>query len=157
MLRYILVSAEDKELLGHVFDILNGCGEQMFKVRGLEHWLPPYPVEAIGKDCVDKLVFLVFDTEKDKYVSTFQMYKNENGSLYIRKVATHPDYHGHGIGKKNLAFMESFARRMGMSAMELDVYDKSEQAVRFYLSNGFVVTGKKETRRFEVLLMRKEI
>ena len=157
MLRYTLVNADDEELLNHVLNILNSCGLQMFKDYGLEHWLPAYSLASIKKDCEDKFVFLVFDTERRRYVSTFQIHKSNIDSLYIRKVATHPDYYGCGIGGKNLKFIESFVQRMNFSAIELDVYDKSEQAIHFYLSNGFLVTGRKATRRFKVLLMRKEI
>lgn len=157
MLKYILLTQKNLNLLQECYNILKQCGETMFKEHGLEHWLPPYPLESIQNDCLDKLVFLVFDEIENKYVSTFQGYLSDNHSLYIRKVATIPDYQGKGVGKKNLAFIENLCKKLRINAIELDVYDKSEQAVGFYLANGFVVTGKRPTRRFEVLLMRKDI
>lgn len=157
MLRYILVDFDDDFLINKIFEILDCCGNQMYEDFGLNHWLPSYSLNAIRNDCFNKFVFIVFDDEKKRYVATFQMYIKENNSLYIRKVATHPDYYGKGVGGKNLDFIESFAKKLGLSSICLDVYNKSVQAIRFYLSKGFWVTGKKTTRRFEVLLMKKEI
>lgn len=157
MLEYILVNTSDNDLLIHIYDILKECGIQMFKDYGLEHWLPAYSIDSIKKDCLDKFVFLVYDIDENKFISTFQMYISENDSLYIRKVATHPKYYGRGIGRRNLEFIKLFAKKLKLSSIELDVYDQSKQAIRFYQSNGFVVTGKKATKRFEVLLMKKVI
>ena len=112
MLRYTLVNADDEELLNHVLNILNSCGLQMFKDYGLEHWLPAYSLASIKKDCEDKFVFLVFDTERRRYVSTFQIHKSNIDSLYIRKVATHPKYYGRGIGRRNLEFIKLFAKKL---------------------------------------------
>lgn len=155
MLNYILLKSENTDLIQECYKILEQCGELMFKEHGLDHWLPPYSIDNIYKDCADKLVFLVYDDIEKKYVSTFQGYLNDDFSFYIRKVATIPEFQGKGIGRKNLEFIEDLCRKLRINAIELDVYDKSEQAINFYLANGFVVTGKRPTRRFEVLLMKK--
>lgn len=77
--------------------------------------------------------------------------------MYIRKVATTPLYYGRGIGKQVLEFITDFSKKINIGTIALDVYDKSEQAIKFYLNNGFVVVGKRATRRFQVLLMEKNI
>lgn len=144
-------------LIVNVFDILRACGHEMFEKDGMEHWIPDYPIEAIEKDCDDKFVVLGYDEERKKYTSTFQMYLDDDRNLYIRKVATHPDYQGLGIGKKNLEYVFGFAKKLGCEKVCLDVYDKSKAAIDFYLHNGFRITGKKATRRFEVVLMEKSM
>ena len=144
-------------LITNVFNILSACGHEMLEKDGLEHWIPDYPIEAIEKDCNDKFVVLGYDEERKQYTSTFQMYLDENRNLYIRKVATHPDCQGRGIGKRSMAYVFNFARKLGCEKVCLDVYDKSKAAIDFYLHNGFRITGKKATRRFEVVLMEKSM
>ena len=155
MLNYIFVTSEDTVLIEKVYEILDACGTQMYSDLGLNHWIPAYPADAIKKDCEDKFVVLTWDTESKSYTSTFQMYLTEDRNLYIRKVATRPNLYGKGVGRKNLAFIADFAMKMGAAKICLDVYDKSENAISFYKKDGFVVTGKQKTRRFEVLLMEK--
>lgn len=140
-----------------VFNILSACGHDMLNKNGLEHWIPDYPKEAIEKDCLDKFVVLVYDERRSQYVSTFQMYLDGDDALYIRKVATLPECQGLGIGKQNLQYINEFARKLGRKRISLDVYDKSEDAINFYLHNGFQITGKRKTRRFEVVLMERMV
>jgi biotin carboxylase/N-acetylglutamate synthase-like GNAT family acetyltransferase len=152
-LEYNILMGGDKIKI--VFQILSACGHDMYNNRGLEHWLPDYPIEAIEKDVKDKFVILVYDTLSGEYISTFQMYLESDDSLYIRKVATLPEWQGRGIGKKNMLFVNDFARKLHCKKVCLDVYDKSQESIDFYLHNGFKVTGKTKTRRFEVLLMER--
>lgn len=160
MLQYTLVTKDNCALIEVVFDILRKCGEQMYQDNGFEHWYPAYSMDAIRDDCHNKMVFLVWDKEQSEYVSTFQIYLEKNQVkplVYIRKVATTPLYYGRGIGKQVLEFITDFSKKINIGTIALDVYDKSEQAIRFYLNNGFVVVGKRATRRFQVLLMEKNI
>lgn len=147
----------NSSLLENIYCILSACGHDMYERYGLEHWIPDYPLENIEKDCQDKFVVLGYDEEKKQFVSTFQMFLDEDCNLYIRKVATLPAYQGRGIGKKNLEYINDFARKLGCEKICLDVYDKSEDAIKFYLHNGFQITGSRKTRRFEVLLMEKSV
>lgn len=69
------------------------------------------------------------------------MYKNSDSSLYIRKIATLPQYEGKGIGKRNLLYIEQFAIKNGCSRICLDVYIKSKGAISFYSHLGFKEIG----------------
>lgn len=40
MLKYILLTQKNLNLLQECYNILKQCGETMFKEHGLEHWLP---------------------------------------------------------------------------------------------------------------------
>ena len=155
-MEYIQVNADDDERIEIVYGILKACGWNMAK-KFLFHWIPPYSRKRISRDVKTKMVFLVWDESIKAYTSTFQMFINADGNLYTRKIATLPQYEGRGIGKKNLMYMEGYARKMGCPKICLDVYAKSRNAVKFYLHNGFVEVGRKHSIRFEEIVMEKQI
>ena len=53
-------------------------------------------------------------------------------------MAVEPECRSQGVGQAMLFELERLAKRQGMTAIVLDA---REYAVRFYLKNGYVVTG----------------
>ena len=104
---------------------------------------------------MNKWVVLVFDRDLNAFTSTFQMSGINDSELYLRKLATLPQYEGRGIGKANLAFAENFAKENGYTKTALDVYVKSERAIALYLRLGYQITGKKHSVRFKEYSMKK--
>lgn len=155
-MEYIRVESVDKERIDVVYSILKACGWNMAK-KFLFHWIPPYSRRRIRRDIQTRNVMLVWDDSLMAYTSTFQMFVNADGNLYTRKIATLPKYEGRGIGKSNLVYMENYARKIGCPKICLDVYEKSINAINFYLHNGFVVIEKKRSIRFTELVMEKQI
>ena len=151
------ISTYDLVEIKQVYNILKDCGKDMHINQNLVHWLTPYPIESISKDCNDKFVFLV---KKDfEAIATFTLSKDEEGVL-LSKFAVSPKMAHQGIGKLCLKYIEDWCRKQAFDApkkIHLDVYDKSLFAVRFYEKNGFKTTGKRPTRNFEVLLMEKNV
>ena len=103
--RFIIVDSHNSEYIGIIFHILRKCGYNMALTKRLFHWIPSYSKRNIRRDCQTKTVVLVWNEELNDYTSTFQMYKNSDSSLYIRKIATLPQYEGKGIGKWNLLYI----------------------------------------------------
>lgn len=70
----------------------------------------------------------------------------------IEMLFVHPDFMGKGIGKSLLTYA---IRQKGMT--KVDVNEQNDKAVKFYISNGFVVTGRNELdsdgRPFPILHM----
>lgn len=153
---YIFVKSTDKEYVNEIYKILFRCGLHMLK-QGMFHWVKPYSKLAIKLDCETKLVFLVKDKNTGKYTSTFQMYVNEDNSLYVRKIATRPNVEGKGIGKKNMQYMEEYAKKCGCYKLCLDVYKKSCRAINFYQKNGFKIVGERKARFFSEFVMEKVV
>lgn len=56
----------------------------------------------------------------------------------VRYMAVEPECRSRGVGQAMLFELERLAKRQGMTAIVLDA---REHAVRFYLKNGYVVTG----------------
>lgn len=156
MEEYIFVKSTDKEYINEIYKILFRCGMHMLK-QGLFHWLKPYSRAAIKRDCDTKQVVLVKEMETGSYTSTFQMYVNEEKSLYVRKIATSPKVEGKGIGRKNMQYMENYAKEHGCPKVCLDVYKKSSRAVSFYKKFGFKITGERKARFFSEFIMEKNI
>ena len=63
-------------------------------------------------DCDTKVVVLVKDKQTGMYTSTFKMYVDEQKNLYVRKIATTPKVEGKGIGRKNMSYMEAYAKNV---------------------------------------------
>lgn len=62
---------------------------------------------------------------------------------YIEQVVVDSEHRGKGIGAHLLEFAENRAREEGCDEIELDVDDKDgEPAEKFYLSNGYKLSGK---------------
>ena len=154
--KHIVVNGNDTEYINVIYSILRKCGINM-AFKGLFHWIPFYSKRAIKKDCENKVVILVWNEELNDYTSTFQMYKTNEGNLYIRKIATLPQYEGKGIGKRNLLYMEQYAVKNECPKILRDVYNKSKRAIAFYLHFGFQVIGIKHSIRFKELIMEKLI
>ncbi len=153
-LSFVRVSPENEDALISIQNILKACGEDMFNRLGLEHWKNPYPIDAIRKNAAEREVYLIYDDGNE--VGTLQLYE-ENGKLVLAKLGVLPECSGKGIGSLALRFMEERAGRLGLNTLYLDVYDKSEHAVNFYLHHGFEIKGLAPTRRFSVYLMEKKI
>lgn len=155
--RFIIVDSHNSEYIGIIFHILRKCGYNMALTKRLFHWIPSYSKRNIRRDWQTKTVVLVWNEELNDYTSTFQMYKNSDSSLYIRKIATLPQYEGKGIGKRNLLYIEQFAIKNGCSRICLDVYIKSKGAISFYSHLGFKEVGTKRSIRFKELIMKKQL
>lgn len=165
----VLQNEETK--IAEVYEIIKNSGEEMFQNQGLIHWRTPYPKESIKKNCMNREVFLVKDLDKDQYVHTFQLefiYTNsfekflnvkekEFNIVNINKFATIPKATGVGIGKRSIDFIENYSRSKDVKKLCLDVYEKSEHAIRFYKNRGFKIIGEKPTRHFLVYLMEKQL
>lgn len=153
---FIFVKSSDKQYITEIYKILFRCGINMAK-QGMFQWIRPYSKQSIQKDCDSKIVVLVKEITTSQYTSTFQMYVNGNGNLYVRKIATSPKREGKGIGRKNMQYMEDFARQQGCPKICLDVYKKNTRAVEFYKKYGFEIKGEIKARFFSEYIMEKDL
>lgn len=154
-----------------VYEIIKNCGEDMFRNQGLNHWRTPYPRESINKNCMEREVFLIKDLDKNQYVHTFQLefisYNPFNEHLHrkkaeiavanINKFATIPQVAGRGVGKQSIDYIEAYCRSKDVSKLCLDVYEKSENAIRFYKNRGFRIIDREPTKYFMVYRMEKQL
>ncbi len=148
------LNGSEQKLVHAVYDILRLCGEDMYENQGLVHWRTPYPLERIVDDCKNKEVYLV--TEENEPIATFQL-SSKGNMMELSKFGVLPNKSGQGIGGKCMRNMEDMCKTRGFKGICLDVYDKSEVAIRFYEKHGFVRRGVHSTRYFQVLEMEKKL
>lgn len=157
------VNSDDFEKIIEIYNIIHDCGQTMLHNQGLTHWSKPYPIDFIKQDCLNRDVYLIKDLNKNTYVHTFQLEfryicdDRQTTEAYLYKFATRPNFSGKGIGKFSMDFIEDYCRSIGVAKISLEVYEKSEHAIRFYQHRGFIITGQKQTRHFVVYLMEKTL
>jgi ribosomal protein S18 acetylase RimI-like enzyme len=62
---------------------------------------------------------------------------------YIEEMIVKEELRGKGIGKRMLKVISEDLRSKGVSEVELDVWQKNENAREFYLKNGFLAVRQK--------------
>jgi len=155
----------DKDAIYHNIEL---CANDMFEKQGLNHWIPVYSIEKIEKDIIEKEVFVL--EYQNNIIGNFTMYSglnelwkdnyfynNSKRIIYVSKLCIIPEYSKHGLGKMCMKYIENYSKNNQYDCVCLDVYDKAIYAVNFYKKNGYSVLGEAKTRRFNVLLMKKDI
>ncbi len=145
---------EEQKLIQYVYDILRLCGKDMFENQGLVHWRTPYPIEKIREDCQNKEVYIAL--KDGKAIATFQLLGKED-MVELSKFAVLPSNAGKGVGGRCMEYIENWCKDNGYREICLDVYNKSQVAIRFYLKYGFVQTGIHNTKYFQVIEMKKKV
>ncbi len=162
MLKFIRLIEKDNVYHQKVYEILQQCGQYMYKKEGLVHWLKPYPIEKIKEDVKTKSVFIV--KENGCVVATFTLsdmksiyFNDDDKFIYLSKFAVLPSKSGQGIGTSSIKYIEQFAKDNNFLGIRLDVYNKSVRAINFYLKNGFIKLFEAPTKHFKVVCMEKRV
>ncbi|RAJ80314.1 acetyltransferase (GNAT) family protein [Chitinophaga dinghuensis] len=80
------------------------------------------------------------------FATTFQdpniwQEKDLDPSLYIHRIATHPDYRGKGYVKQIVAWAKAFAKTNNREYLRLDTGSGNEKLNAYYISCGFNYLG----------------
>ncbi|WP_212004864.1 GNAT family N-acetyltransferase [Chitinophaga sp. HK235] len=67
--------------------------------------------------------------------------KDEEPSLYIHRIATHPDYHGRGFVKHIVEWAKAYGRQHQRQYLRLDTGSGNERLNNYYVSCGFTYMG----------------
>ena len=76
--------------------------------------------------------------------------------LELENVAVDPAEQGHGYGRALIAFAESRARELGLTAVELYTNEAMVENLRLYPRLGFVETGRRRRGRLSARLLQKD-
>jgi ribosomal protein S18 acetylase RimI-like enzyme len=122
--------------------------------QGILQWDWFYPNGiVIGSDLRNKNLFglkmdgqviaaVVLDSKQSSKYAVLQWSDIQGQSACIHRLAVHPEYQGHGLGKQLLQFAESLARQQGNSSIRLDVYTGNPGAVSMYNRAGYRQVGE---------------
>lgn len=86
----------------------------------------------------NKSLHVMMVDENDKAVATGRLQFNSGNEAQIRSMAVLDDYQGKGLGSEILKFLEREAINKNYTSIMLDA---RENAVNFYLKNGYSVEG----------------
>lgn len=162
MLEFIKVTEQDDMYHYSIYNILEKCGQYMYENDNLTHWLKPYSLKNIKDDTKTKEVFIV--KENENIIATFSLsdiktrfFNDDKKYIYISKFAVLPNNSRSGIGMKCIKYIDGLVIEKNFLGLRLDVYEKSEKAIRFYMKNGFENLFMAETRNFRVVCMEKRM
>lgn len=112
--------------------------------------------DVTSKDLIDGIVYnpykyiyiISIDDKKVGYVSidtNFNLFKkNIDKSCWIGICIGDVNYHGSGVSKIAMEFLESRARKLNQRRIELGVFEYNKRAISFYKKMGYVEIGKNE-------------
>ena len=131
-----------------IIAITRACGQHMIN-KGIYQWNDYYPNRAAFENDVkrDELYVLevndqvvgciAISTFKDEeYLDVDWLTKTDN-SIYIHRVAVHPDYQGQGMAQKLMDFAEDWARDNKFESIRLDTFSKNLRNQKFYELRGY--------------------
>ena len=163
-MEFIKIKEKNPHLIDVVYSILKSSGAYMVETFGLMHWSKPYSKENITRDIENKDVYIV--KNDDKYIATFMLSEDtsyyfqeipDENAVYLSKLAVNPNIVNSGIGTACINYMEEVCKKNNKTRIRLDVYDKSLQAVNFYIKMGYKELFVKDTTNFRVICMEKEL
>ena len=133
-----------------ILNLTQACAHQMIQ-KGIHQWNAHYPsreafVEDIKRDELFLFVkdeniigTLVLSTLKDAvYEPVNWLTPSDSRSLYIHRLAVHPDHQGQGIAQQLMNYAEDFARENGYTSIRLDTFSKNDRNNTFYTQRGYV-------------------
>lgn len=136
--------------------ILNYCGKDMARKYGLNHWNNPMIKSLIIVYlCVLKnRIYLVL--EKNKPVATYQI-RVQGQEMFFEKLAVLPSSEGKGYGAYCMKLIEQQAIKLGLNKVKMEVYDKSKNAIGFYVHQGYKKVAENKTLKYTDIVMEKEL
>ena len=106
-------------------------------------------IEVYGEEDVDQLLFQVGDRivgyaecaadpgGSDSWINMRYFEKRGMRPLFVEELASHPDYHGRGVGTFMLDQLQHLARVRGCTHLVLEVAENNEAALRWYRKRNF--------------------
>ncbi len=96
---------------------------------------------------------MVLETS-DGTLAGFVTYRCQDSSLYVQTLIIAPEYQRRGLGQLVMQELESKAREIGLTVLDLWVQANNHNAIAFYSKLGFVAAG---TPYFNTVAMRKDL
>ena len=159
-MEFIKVEPGDTQRIDQVYNILAAAGAYMVEVFDLHHWETPYGKDAITRDTAAKQVYLA--KSEDTFVATFTLSDKTShafadkpyaDAMYLSKFSVAPGVMKGGVGSACIRYLEQLCKEQNKTKVRLDVYDRSEHAIKFYIKMGYETVGTAP----DVLCMEKTL
>jgi ribosomal protein S18 acetylase RimI-like enzyme len=122
--------------------------------QGYRNWDPPYPIERVERDVVEREVWLV--RRDGAPIATYTLATSaarayapapwadvEAPAAYLNRLAVAPTVQGQGIGAWCLDAIAARARALGARAVRCDVLAANAPLRRFYERHGYRLRGER--------------
>lgn len=142
------ITLANKEHLEKIYSLTKACASDMIS-RGIFQWNEYYPSKQQLEDDITKgEMFCVLDdgnvlgivviteTEDVEYKDVNWLTENGN-SVYIHRLAVHPNHQGKGHARELMDFSEGYAESMGYASVRLDTFSKNTRNNKFYRSRNY--------------------
>lgn len=128
------------------------CARHMI-TNGIYQWNESYPsYEAFKNDIeLDQIWVLkdgdmiigsivITEVEDEEYDGVVWL-TPQGGSVYIHRLAVHPDYQGKGLAQQLMNFAEDYAKEKGYVSVRLDTFSLNKRNNVFYQKRGYQQLG----------------
>ncbi|WP_421805986.1 GNAT family N-acetyltransferase [Flagellimonas sp.] len=135
-----------------ILTITQACAKKM-QENGIFQWNEHYPSkEAFQKDIEREELFvieennivqgtIVISTLMDEEYKPIQWLTPNGNSVYIHRLAVHPNLQGKGLAQKMMDFAENHAREHRFVSVRLDTFSQNKRNQRFYEQRGYQKLG----------------
>ncbi|MDF1696376.1 MAG: GNAT family N-acetyltransferase [Saprospiraceae bacterium] len=117
--------------------------------HGVDQWNYDYPdLETLTNDVVlghnfvirseNKIAAsMVLNEKQDDQYKFVHWPQRSKKVLVIHRLGVHPEFQGHGLGKKMCLFAEEYAKEHGYNSIRLDAYAGNQISNAMYLKLGY--------------------
>lgn len=138
-------------------------------VQNIDQWDEQYPTaKDIHADIEKKQMFIllqdgrvvsavVLNEKQDEEYAKGQWNHADAGFAVIHRLCVHPDVQKQGIGRKTLAFAETYLYDRGYAAVRLDAFSENPHALKLYERLGYSRVGEVSFRKGRFYLFEKSL
>jgi GNAT superfamily N-acetyltransferase len=136
----------DHRYLDRILEMYESARE-IQRVHNIVVW-PDFPREMIAQDMESGLVWAIMENNEPACVWTIAFEdpliwgeKNNDPSVYIHRIATHPAHRGKMLVKTLVAWADDFARQQHKQYLRMDTVGNNRKLISHYTECGFVLLG----------------
>lgn len=115
----------------------------------------PAPMQADYATLVDQHVVFVLPGSGRLRAAIVMM--PEADHLFLENIAVHPEEQGQGLGRQLMAWVDTYARQLGLGAVELYTNELMTENLAFYPRLGYVEVDRRMDEGFRRVFMRKTL
>lgn len=106
--------------------------EEQYDDEGVEQLIFEVGADIVGyAECAFEV------TGSDNWINPRFFESRDMRPLFVEELASHPEYHGRGVGSFMLEQLQHLARVRGCTHLVLEVAENNESALRFYRKRSF--------------------
>ena len=139
--------------MSDIMNLLRECIADMH-AHGIDQWDESYPTEDMIiedvqneymyaiKDDRDLIAIVSLNSKGAPEYDTVKWLTEDGGSIFVHRLAVHPNWHKKKLARKMMKFAEDFALENDYVSIRLDVYSRNFRGVGLYESCAYKRTGQ---------------